>query len=70
MIGLCIKSEFAFPSPYYMHHAGGDQMTAARIRSSQHLMSNSENDIKRLKGLTGIVEDWHAKVVLLEVGDK
>ena len=40
-------------------------MTAARVRGCQRLMSNSGNDIERLEGVTGILEDWHAKVVFL-----
>lgn len=46
---------------------GGDQMTAARVRGCQRLMSNSGDDIERLEGMTAIVEDWHAKVVFLVV---
>ena len=42
-------------------------MTAARVRGCQRLMSNSEDDIERLEGMTAIVEDWHAKVVFLVV---
>ncbi len=46
---------------------GGDQMTAARIRGSKRVMSNSETDLDRLEGLSALVEDWHAKVIFLEV---
>lgn len=42
-------------------------MTAARIRGSQRIRSNSENDVDRLEGLCAVIEDWHAKVVLLQV---
>lgn len=42
-------------------------MTAARVRSSQRLMSNSETEVERLEGMTALVEDWHAKVVFLRV---
>lgn len=42
-------------------------MTAARVRGSQRLMSNSSTDVDRLEGITALVEDWHAKVVLLGV---
>ncbi len=42
-------------------------MTAARIRGSKRVMSNSETDLDRLEGLSALVEDWHAKVIFLEV---
>lgn len=42
-------------------------MTAARVRGSKRIMSNSETDVDRLEGLTALVEDWHAKVIFLEV---
>ncbi len=47
--------------------AGGDQMTAARIRGSKGVMSNSEDGIGRLEGLLPVVEAWHTKMCLLEV---
>ena len=34
-------------------------MTAARIRGSKLLMSNSETGVERLEGVTAFVEDWH-----------
>ncbi len=46
---------------------GGDQLTAKRARGSQGIRSNSERGKERLEGLLPIVEDWHAKVVLLGV---
>ena len=42
-------------------------MTAARIRGSQRIRSNSENDLDCLEGLNAVIKDWHAKVVLLPV---
>ena len=30
-------------------------------------MSNSADDIERLEGMTAMIEDWHAKVVVLVV---
>lgn len=42
-------------------------MTAARARGSQRIRSNSETGRARLEGLQPVVEDWHAKVVLLGV---
>ena len=46
---------------------GGDQLTVARIRGAQRIRLNSENEKGRLGGLVACVEDWHAKVILLEV---
>lgn len=42
-------------------------MTAARARGSQRIRNNSETGRARLEGLQPVVEDWHAKVVLLGV---
>ena len=40
---------------------GGDQLTAARVRSSQKVRCNSHRGCDRLEGLVPVVEDWHAK---------
>lgn len=46
---------------------GGDQLTAARIRSSQRIVKNSERGLDRLEGLTAVIEDWHAKQCMMQV---
>ena len=46
---------------------GGDQLTAARIRGAKQAKCNSITAAKRLDGLVPVIEDWHTKVVLLEV---
>lgn len=46
---------------------GGDQMTAARCRGCQSIRSNSTNDSDKLNGFHPVAEDWHTKVILLEV---
>ena len=46
---------------------GGDQLTAARVRGAQLAMSNSKTAIKRLEGVTPVIEDWHTEVLLYEV---
>ena len=46
---------------------GGDQLTVARIRSSQRIVKNSERGLERLEGLTAVVEDWHVKQCLMQV---
>lgn len=42
-------------------------MTAACARGSQQIRSNSTRGKERLEGLVPVVEDWHAKLCLLEV---
>ena len=46
---------------------GGDQLTAARIRGSQRIRQNFVDKKGQLQGLVPCIEDWHAKVCLLEV---
>lgn len=54
---------------YYIAYdaEGGDQLTAARVRGSQRVRSNSQRGIHRLEGLVPVIEDWHAKGCLLSV---
>ncbi len=51
------------------HHLflGGDQLTVARVRGAHRVRLNSNDGVGRLDGLVPSVEDWHAKVVYLEV---
>ena len=53
----------------YFHYLlfGGDQLTCARIRSAQRIRENSSSGQGRLEGLLPCIEDWHAKVVFLQV---
>ena len=46
---------------------GGDQLTAARTRSSKRIRSNSMRGRDKLEGLEPICEDWHAKMCILGV---
>lgn len=46
---------------------GGDQLTVARVRGAQTAMCNGIDAVKRLEGFIPVIQDWHAKVVLLEV---
>lgn len=48
--------------------SGGDQMTASRVRGSKRIRSNAERGKEQLGGFVAGVEDWHAKVCLLGVG--
>ena len=47
---------------------GGGQLTAACIRGAQEGKCNSITASNRFEGLIPVIEDWHTKVVLLEVG--
>ena len=46
---------------------GGDQLTAKRARAGVRIRNNSVNSSDRLEGLLPVSEDWHAKMVFLEV---
>lgn len=58
-----VSDEFLFHQVLF----GGDQLTCSRARGSQKARTSEENDRDRLMGLVPVAEDWHAKVVLLEV---
>ena len=61
--------EVMFLKEIAFHHLlfGGDQLTAKRARTGVRIRNNSVNSADRLEGLLPVVEDWHAKVVFLEV---
>ena len=46
---------------------GGDQLTVTRARGAQSQRENSIHPKGQLNGFIPIVEDWHAKVCLMEV---
>ena len=46
---------------------GGDQLTTARARGAKKTRMNSTSAEQRLDGLIPCVEDWHTKLVLIEV---
>ena len=46
---------------------GGDQLTVARARGAQSQRENSIHPKGQLNGFIPVVEDWHAKVCLMEV---
>ena len=46
---------------------GGDQLTSERGRNSQLALQDHDTSEDRLEGLICVTEDWHAKVVLLQV---
>ena len=46
---------------------GGDQLTAARARSSVKGKLNSQTPAKQLQGVIPVMEDWHTKANFLGV---
>ena len=52
---------------YYRILFGGDALTVCRQRGLQNVMKNSDNQSMKCDGLIPVNEDWHTKVVLLEV---
>ncbi len=46
---------------------GGDQLTVARTRGAQMAMCNAKTADKKLEGFIPTIQDWHTKVVLMEV---
>lgn len=46
---------------------GGDQLTAACVRGAQEGKCNSVTASKRFEGLIPVIEDWHTKIIVLEV---
>ena len=46
----------------------GDQVTAERCRGVQNARVNSDNELDALNGFHPFVSDWHAEVILLQVG--
>ena len=46
---------------------GGDQVTVVRPLASQQIRKNSRNFLDQLKGITPVCEDWHARVILLQI---
>ena len=46
---------------------GGDQLTVARARGAQALRATHDTAKERLEGLCPVLEDWHARMILLKV---
>ena len=44
---------------------GGDQLTAARIRGTQRIHSNSKRILHKLTAFETVSEDWHAKGIVM-----
>ena len=49
---------------------GGDQLTSCRVRGVQRTMKTSDTQELRCNAIVPVTEDWHCKVVLLEVSLK
>ena len=54
---------------FFENLLGGDQLTVhvARVSGVQNLRISHETALERLEGLIPVVEDWHTRVILLEV---
>lgn len=46
---------------------GGDQLTVVRVRSTQALRDTLDDATQRYDGIVPVVEDWHARTILLQV---
>ena len=46
---------------------GGDQLTVVRVRSTQALCDTLDSAVQRFDGIVPVVEDWHTRVILLQV---
>ena len=46
---------------------GEDQLTVVRVRSTQALRDTLDSATQRYEGLISVIEDWHARVILLQV---
>lgn len=46
---------------------GGDQLTACRVRGTQLLRDSQDKRVDRYEGLKPVAEDWHARMVLMQV---
>ena len=48
---------------------GGDQLTVARIRGVQALRDTHDSPVDCCAGVIPVVEDWHARMALMKVGN-
>ena len=46
---------------------GGDQLTVVRVRSTQALCDTLDSAVQRFSGIVPVIEDWHTRVILLQV---
>jgi L1 cell adhesion molecule like protein len=46
---------------------GGDQLTVTRARSAIGIRRTHDSDKEKLLGLIPVVEDWHARMALVQV---
>ena len=71
-VDICDGSEATTAVDICIHHfrhvlLGGDQLTVARIRGTQGVLSNSENRSDHLEGFISVIEDWHTKLCYMQV---
>ncbi|XP_019858884.1 PREDICTED: uncharacterized protein LOC109587103 isoform X2 [Amphimedon queenslandica] len=50
----------------YQVLAGGDQVTVVRARSAIGIRRTHDTNTEKLKGIVPVVEDWHARLTLLQ----
>ena len=46
---------------------GGDQLTVARIRSTQALRDTHDSAVDCCEGIISVIEDWHSRMTLMKV---
>ena len=46
---------------------GGDQLSVVRVRSTQALCDTLDSAMQCFNGIVPVVEDWHTRVILLQV---
>ena len=72
MLDVCTEGGHAKAVEVKLHNfssympLGGDQLTIARIRGSQSILSNSDNGEERLEGFVPVIENWHTKMCFME----
>ena len=51
----------------YQILGGGDQLTVTRSRSAIGIRRTHDSNREKLLGIIPVIEDWHARVTLLQV---
>lgn len=46
---------------------GGDQVTVTRARSAISIRRTHDTNREKLRGIEPVIEDWHARMVLMQV---
>ena len=62
---------YEFPVDYTRFDSkliGGDQLTVSHIWGTQLMRSSQDKCTDHYEGLISVVEDWHARMILMQVG--